>query len=107
DFITPLLTPRFFENNFRPVGHLSYWFMGRLAGLTFPPYILVIHAVHLINVVLLWLLLRRLELPPAADATGVLFFAFHMAAFDVYWKFMYVFDLLCGTFCLLSLLAYA
>jgi hypothetical protein len=80
--------------------------MGRAVGLNFPPYILVIHAVHLINGVLLWLLLRRLALSRIAAAAGALFFAFHMAAFDVYWKPMYIFDLLCGTFCLLSLLTY-
>ncbi len=106
DFVSPLLIPRYAQNNFRPVGHLFYYVMGRAVGLNFPPYILVIHAVHLINGVLLWLLLRRLALSRIAAAAGALFFAFHMAAFDVYWKPMYIFDLLCGTFCLLSLLTY-
>ena len=34
-------------------------------------------------------------------------FAFHMALFEAIWKPMYVFDVLCGTFCVLSLLAYS
>src|SRR5262249_3455869 len=61
---------------------------------------------HLANVLLLWLLLRKLGFELAAAFAGALFFAFEIAVFDVYWKPMYVFDLLCGAFCLLSLLAY-
>jgi hypothetical protein len=39
-------------------------------------------------------------------AAGGLFFAFHMAVFDAYWKPMYVFDVLCGLFAVASLLAW-
>jgi hypothetical protein len=106
DFFTPLLLPRYFENNFRPVGHLFYHWMGQAAGLNFQAYIAAIHALHLANVVLLWLLLGRLGLPTLGRVAGTLFFAFHMAAFDVYWKPMYVFDLLCCSLILLSLLTY-
>lgn len=106
DVVGPLLIPRYFENNYRPVGHLFYKLMGRSAGLNFTPYIAAIHVVHLINIALLWLLLVRLNLSRIAASAGALFFAFHMAAFGEYWKAMYVFDLLCGTFCLLSLLTY-
>ena len=106
DFVTPLLLPRYFENNFRPTGHLFYHWMGESAGLNFPPYIAAIHAFHLANVVLLWMVLRRLGLPPVGRAAGALFFVFHIAAFDVYWKPMYVFDLMCCSLCLLSLLTY-
>src|ERR1700736_2095838 len=56
DFAKPLVSPQYFENNFRPVGHFFYRLMGRAAGLNFPPYIAVIHTLHLINVVLLWFL---------------------------------------------------
>ena len=104
DFLEGLLTPRYFENNFRPVGELYFRVMTTVAGLKFPPYVASLHFVHLGNVVLLWLVLRRLSLSPWVSAAGALVFAFHMAAFDIYWKPMYVFDLLCGTFCLLSLL---
>jgi hypothetical protein len=103
DFVEGLLLPRFYTNNFRPTGHLFFYAMVRTAGLRFAPYIAVLHILHIGNIVLLWLVLRRLSLPALAAAAGVLLFAFHMATFDIYWQPMYVFDLLCGTFCLLSI----
>ncbi len=51
-------------------------------------------------------MLRKLGFDSVASIAGTLFFAFQMAAFDAYWKPMYVFDLLCAAFCLLSFLAY-
>ncbi|HYL77594.1 MAG TPA: hypothetical protein VEU96_25495 [Bryobacteraceae bacterium] len=104
DFLGGLLLPRYYTNNFRPAGHLFYRLMGDTFELRFAPYITAIHVLHLLNVLLLWLILRRLSLPLLGCCAGVLLFAFHMAVFDVYWKPMYVFDLLCGTFCLLALL---
>ncbi len=105
-FAAALTSPEFYENNFRPVGHFYFHLMERVAGLEFPPYVGVIHALHLLNLWLLWLLLRRFDLPAAAAGAGVLFFSFHMALFDAYWKPMYVFDVLCATFSLLTLLFY-
>ncbi|MEO7142247.1 MAG: hypothetical protein ABI165_01960, partial [Bryobacteraceae bacterium] len=107
DFVRGLLLPKFYAHNFRPAGHLFYFLMVRAAGLRFPPYVAVIQALHLLNIVLLWLLARKLGLSIPAAFAAALFFGFHMAVFDVYWKPMYVFDLLCGFFCLLSLLAFA
>lgn len=104
DFLGGLLLPRYYSNNFRPAGHLFYRLMGDTFELRFGPYITALHILHLLNLLLLWLILRRLSLPLLASGAGVLLFAFHMAVFDVYWKPMYVFDLLCGTFCLLALL---
>jgi hypothetical protein len=104
DFILALLSPRFYPSNFRPAGHLFFRMMGDSVGLNFPPYVAFLHILHLFNVAILWLILRRLSIPFWASAAGALFFAFHMAVFDVYWKPMYVFDLLCGTFCLLAVL---
>jgi hypothetical protein len=66
----------------------------------------VIHALHLLNVWLLWLLIRRLGATVPAAALACLFFGLHMALFDNFWKPMYVFDILCAAFCLLSLLAW-
>lgn len=106
DFLVPLAVPNVFDDNFRPVGHLFFRLMGQTAWLNFPAYIWFIQVVHLLNAILLWLVLRRLGAPFGAACAGVLFWAVHMAAFDVYWAPMYVFDLLCGTCCLLSLLAY-
>ena len=102
--LTGLISPRYYENNFRPVGHIFYRALSAAAELRYSPYIAALHLLHLVNVVLLWLILRRLDLPFWASAAGLLFFAFHMAVFDIYWRPMYVYDLLCGSFCLLALL---
>src|SRR5713226_2247218 len=106
EFIGDLFSPRVFSNNFRPAGHLFYHSMYRIAGLNFVPYIAAIHCLHLASVFLLWLVLRKLGFDHVASLAGTLFFAFQIAVFDAYWKPMYVFDLLCAAFCLLSLLAY-
>jgi hypothetical protein len=105
-FIDGWATPFFSDVNFRPSGHFYYWAMIRLAGLHFPPWVGVIHVLHFLNVVLLWLVMRKLGLGRLAAASGALFFAFEAAVLHVYWRPMYVFDLVCGLFCLLSLLAY-
>jgi hypothetical protein len=55
---------------------------------------------------LVWLVARRLGSTTLAAALSAAFFAINMAAFGVFWKPMYVFDLLCATFSLASLLAY-
>lgn len=107
EFGKTLATPRYLPQNFRPVGHFYFHEMGRRFGLDFPKYVIPIHLLHLLNVWLVWLLARKLGASPFAASAGALFFAFHMAVFDVYWKPMYVFDLLCATFCLASLLLYA
>jgi hypothetical protein len=107
DYLKAALSPRFQENNFRPVGHFYFYAAGRAFQLEFPGYVAPIHLLHLFNVWLIWLLARRLGAKPFASAAACFFFAFHMALFDAVWKPMYVFDVLCATFCLLSLLAYA
>ena len=101
-----LLWPEFYDNNFRAIGLLFNKVCGGLFGLWFPAYVITLQIIHLLNVCLLYLLLRKLGLSLVAACAGSLFFAFHMAGFSVYWEPMYVFDLLCGTFCLLSLLLY-
>ncbi len=106
DFAIGFISPRFYPHNFRPAGHLYFSVMARLAGLDFPWYVATMHALHFLNVWLVWLLLRRLGLAPLAAGSGALFFAFHIGVFDAYWKPMYVFDVLCAAFSLLSLLAY-
>ena len=104
EYLTAAFSPRYYPNNYRPIGHLFFRTMAHAAGLHFQPYIGILHLVHLANVAMVWLLLRRLLLPLWAASAGALFFAFHMATFGIYWMPMYAFDLLCGTFCLLSLL---
>jgi hypothetical protein len=74
--------------------------------LDFPKYVAVLHVFHLLNVWMVWLLARRLGASALAAGAGSVLFVFHMALFDAIWKPMYVFDVLCGMFCLLSVLLY-
>jgi hypothetical protein len=101
-----LASPRFHPENFRPVGGFYYRILGGLFGLDYPPYVAVLHVIHFCNVILFYMILLRLKLPPIASGAGALFFMFNVATLDIYWKPMYVYDLLCGTFCLLTLLLY-
>lgn len=105
-FITGLVDPLFAEFNFRPVGHLYYHLLSRTVGVNFRWYMVLLHLFHLLNVWMVWKLVRRLDAPLPAAIAGTLFFAFHMACFDAYWKPMFVFDVLCATFSLLTLLLY-
>ena len=61
DYLKAVLTPRYFPNNFRPVGHYYFHVVEELAGLDFPVYVAVLHGFHLLNVWLLWLVARRLD----------------------------------------------
>lgn len=106
-YVTAAISPRFSVVNFRPAAHFYFHEAFRYFGLDFPKYVAVLHLIHLFNVWLIWLLARRLGANQAAAALACLFFAFHMALFDALWKPMYIFDVLCGTFCLLSVLFYA
>jgi hypothetical protein len=102
-----LLSPRYLPNNYRPVGHGFYHFMGGWFGLEFKPWVAAVHLLHGINCLLVWLLMRKLKLSGPHALAGLLLFAFHPAVFDAIWKPMFVFDLFCATFVLLSVLAYA
>ena len=106
-FLEGLISPLYPRSNVRPVGHAWYGMMGRLAGLRFGWYLAWMHALHLLAAGLVWLLLRRLGTRPWAAAGATVFFLYHAALFDIYWHPAYVFDLLCGVFCLASLLSYA
>jgi hypothetical protein len=105
-YLEAAVSPRFQPDNFRPVGHFYYYIGQRLFDLDFPKWVALLHVLHLLNVWLLWLVLRRLGAPPLAAAAACLFWGLHMALFDAFWKPMYAFDVLCGTFCLLSILSY-
>ena len=98
DYAVAFLKPTFDTANFRPVGHIYFTLMGRAFGLDFPPYMTPILAIHLINGLLLFLLLRKLAINTWSALAGTAFFVLSATAFDAYWKPMYVFDLLCATF---------
>lgn len=106
-FLEGFLTPKYYPWNFRPTGHLLYFALVHTVRLEFPWYLAVVQLLHLVNMVLLYALARRLGAERIPALAACLFFAFHYATFDAFWKPMYVFDTACGTFCLLTLLAYA
>jgi len=107
DYLWGLVTPRFQVHNFRPLSQLCVFTAHRLFGLDYPGYVAGLHLIHLANIVLLWLLSRRMGAGMIAASAGTLFFAFHMALFDVYWKPMYIYDALCTTCVLACVLAYS
>ena len=106
-YLHGLITPAFARTNFRPVGELFYKLMGVSFGLNFPPWMTPVFAIHLLNGLLLFLLMRRLGIREWCALAGAAFFTLSAAAFDAYWKPMYIFDLLCTTMSLTSILFYA
>ena len=106
EYLTTLISPRVHPANFRPVAHFYYRAMAPF-HLDFAKYILALQCFHLFNVWLLWKLMRKIGIGAVASSVGAFFYAFHPALLDVTWKPMYIFDLLCTTFCLSSLLLYA
>jgi hypothetical protein len=101
-----LTTPKFDENNFRPVGDLYYRYLYRAFRLRFPVYVGVLQSLHLLNAILLFFLLGRLGFSDVAAGASAVFYMFHAAALEAYWKPMYVFDVVCCTLCLVTCLMY-
>ena len=89
---------------FRAVGFYFFHVTEAQFGLDFPKYVVVIQAIHLLNVWMLWLLLRRLGAQVFPACFAVAFFALDAALFDAVWKPAFIFDLLCATLCLASTL---
>jgi hypothetical protein len=94
------------DGNFRAAAYSYYFAMARTVGTRYGPYVAGVQAIHLLNVALVFLLARALGANLLGACAAALAFCFHAAALDVYWKAMYVFDLLCATFTLACLLAY-
>ena len=105
-YIDALVSPRYFPSHFRPAGHITYWILHHTVGFNFPWLLAFLQLLHILNLWLLWRVMRNLGLPDKTAALGLIFFAFHMAVIDAYWKPMFVFDVLCATFSLASLLCY-
>ena len=105
-YYNALVTPKLDEFNFRPVGFLYYRFMVPAFKLRYGPYVAVLQVFHGLNVILLFLVLGRLGFSHVAAGAGALFYAFHAGVLEAYWQPKYVFDLLCCTLCLVTLLLY-
>ncbi len=97
---------RYPPQNIRPVPAVYYVLCAQTAGLNYPPWLITLQLIGLINVMLLWFLMRKLGLDEIAAAAGCLFFVASRALFDAWWKPMFVYDVLCTSFALASLLAY-
>jgi hypothetical protein len=105
-FFMSILSPNSSDVNFRPVGDLYYRFIDLTFKRHYPPFVIGAQVFHVVNVMLLFLLLVRLGFSQIAAGAGVLFYAFHAALLEAYWKPMFIFDVLCATFCLVALLLY-
>src|SRR5579872_1993399 len=103
-YLKALISPRLSPGNFRPAGHYYYHLFAVFYHLDFPKYIVPLHLIFLLNGWLLWMIARRLDFDRTAVFIGVVYYLFHAALLDAYWKPMYIFDLLCTVFCLASLL---
>src|SRR5579862_473406 len=88
----PMTSP---DSVFRPVPELYYYVMARAAAFHFQPYVTVIQALHLINILLVWLLARSLGAARLGAGAAAVLFGFHAAMLNIYWRPMYVFDLVC------------
>ena len=107
DFIRAMVNP--FPNtfgNFRAAAQTMYIVLGGPFPLSFPPYLVWMHAVHLLTAATLFFLLRRIGCTRAGSLAGTLFFTLNPASLDVYWRPMYVYDATAGLFCALALLAW-
>ncbi len=107
DFASGFLNPSFLVNNFRPVGHFYFSLMGRFWGENFPPWMTPIFGLHLVNGLLIFGLARRMSIGLWHALAASAFFLWSAGAMDAYWKPMYVFDSLCATFSLASILLYS
>jgi hypothetical protein len=105
-FAKELVSPWASPNNTRPVGAYYYRWMGRSFGLEFSRYIPPLWLLHLANAGLLAWLLRRRACPEQGIWAATILFLFHASLLDAWWKPMFIFDLTCGTFCLLTWLVF-
>lgn len=90
---------------FRPVGLVVWWLTERCFGLNYAWHAAFNAALHLSNVVLLWLLLRRFTSGAAARLMGVSWFALGPLSFPAVLWLSDRFDLMAVCFLLLTLLA--
>jgi hypothetical protein len=105
-FLTGLVSPAFSATNFRPVAHALLAGLYQWAGFEFRWYVAAVQVLHVLNLGLLWGLLGRLGFAWASRVCGLCLFAFHVACLEAYWKPMFLYDVLCATFCLAALWAW-
>jgi hypothetical protein len=105
-FTRELATPVFSKSNTRPTGGLYYRWAGHAFEWNFGNYLIPLFALHWLNAGMVFLLLRRKGFGEWPALASVLFFLFHSALLEAWWKPMYIFDLLAGTFLLFTWLLF-
>jgi len=106
DFVKQIVTPVYSKDLFRPIGYLYYRYMRRIFGLNYTPWVAVLQIGHIINVILLFFVLRRFDFSEIAAGMGALFWMFHGWQIFIYWQPQYIFEVLAAGLCLLSILLY-
>jgi hypothetical protein len=106
EWIKLLITPALNTSNFRPVGGFYYKWIGMKYYLRFRAYSIALQWLHIINAGLILLWLRRLGFSSFVSIASCSWFALAALLLPAFWKPMYVFDVLCCLFCLLTLLLY-
>ena len=106
-FWKELASPVFSATNTRPTGGIFYRYTGLSFGLQFSRYIPFLFAIHLMNAALLFWIARRKGAGELAAGAASVFFLFHAALLEAWWKPMYIFDLLAATFCLVTWLLFS
>lgn len=106
-FLKELVSPIFSATNTRPTGGLFYRFAGLSFGLHYTRYIPPLFAIHLLNAGLLFWIARRKGAGEIGASAACVFFLFHAALLEAWWKPMYIFDLLAASFCLASWLLFS
>jgi hypothetical protein len=106
EWLKLLATPALNTSNFRPVGAFYYKWLGTTYWLRFRAYVIALQWLHLINVALLLVWLRRLRLPLFASVASCCWFTLCSILMPAFWQPMYVYDVACCLFCLITLLLY-
>jgi len=89
-----------------PFGRLTFGLLGKLWRGSVVPYIVLLHAMHLINLALLIVLALQLGLGPRTASLAAGVFGIHAGAIEVFWGPGHMVEVQCAFFVLLSLLAW-
>jgi hypothetical protein len=85
--VTPSTQP------FRPVGMLAYWIALRVFDRDPLPYHLLMWSLHVLNVVLVFLVLKRFTASRAGAYVGAMLYAYPAVFNDIFWSFGTIFEL--------------
>src|SRR5262245_19461609 len=90
---------------YRPAGALVFSICYQLFGPNFCAFHLVANLIHLFNIFGIYLLIQKIVLEKHCALLGCFVFTFHVATLEIYW-FFYIYDLLCASFLILTLIFY-